>query len=210
MPNIQRLEFVTSHFKDLQTIRFAPVPVGMLLFPAVARIPHICGRIDLALSAIFVFCVIGFYCWSTAAIERRYGSVKLARSEVLRRQNHPVIAALYLIVFATLLWYRFFAPGTHHADLFGMVVVLTMFLQRILDSANPTQRRVVWAIALVALFGGGAILTDVDGGRAIFALGGAVWLSLSLYDFLLLRRIFAGIAASPSSGTSEEGVAQFG
>jgi hypothetical protein len=52
-------------------------------------------------------------------------------------------------------------------------------------------------------------LNDVDGGAAIFLLGGAVWLSLGIFDFLLLHRTFADISAAPSSGATEA-VAHYG
>ncbi len=210
MSNRQRLEFVTSHFEDLQTIRFAALPLAMLAVPVVVRIPHIWGPMGLPFLAIFVLGGIGFYWWSTVAIKRRYGSVKALRVELVRRQQHPAILVLSMIMLATLLWFHFFAPSTRHTDLYLMFIVLIVMLQRILDAANPTRRRVVWAIGLVALFGGGALLRDVDGGKWIFALGGAVWLSISIFDFLLLRRTFAGNAAFPSSGNGEEPVAQYG
>ena len=59
------------------------------------------------------------------------------------------------------------------------------------------------SILLVVLFGAGPFLVDVDGGKAVITLVGAVWLSLSIFDFLLLRRTFAEISASPSSGATE-------
>jgi hypothetical protein len=203
MPNPQRAEFVTRHFKDLQTIRFAPAPAAMLLAPMMARIPNINGVIALALLLIFLFCVIGFYWWSTAAIKRRYGSVKLSRDEAQRMLFHPAIFVPYIIVVAVQSWFYFFDRGNYHWEVYAVFILLIRMLGPILDFTNPVRRRVVWAIGLVALFGAGPFLIDVDGGAAIFLLGGAVWLSLSIFDLLLLRRTFAEISASPSSAATE-------
>jgi hypothetical protein len=52
-----------------------------------------------------------------------------------------------------------------------------------------------WAIGLVILYTAGTFLVGIDGKGAIFALAGAVWLSLSVFDFLLSRRTFAEISA---------------
>jgi hypothetical protein len=67
-------------------------------------------------------------------------------------------------------------------------------LTTILDSTNLASRRIAWAIGLVVLFAVGPFLLDVEGGAALLSLAGAVWLSLSVFDFLLLRRTFAEIS----------------
>jgi hypothetical protein len=74
-------------------------------------------------------------------------------------------------------------------------------LQTILDSTNPASRRIAWAIGLVVLFTAGPLLLSVNGGTV--ALAGAVWLSLSIFDFLLLRRAFAVLPASPRTATTQ-------
>jgi hypothetical protein len=73
----------------------------------------------------------------------------------------------------------------------------------ILDSTNLASRRIAWAIGLVVLFTAGPFLLGVEGGAAIILLAGAVWLSLSIFDFLLLRRSFAEISASPPTAAME-------
>jgi hypothetical protein len=109
MPDPQRGEFVTSHFKDLQSIRFAPVPALMLLSPLAPLMPHMNRGAALALLPGFLCCVIGFYWWSTVAIKRRYGSVRLARREAQRMGAHPAILALRLLPLAGVV----FAPVRH-------------------------------------------------------------------------------------------------
>src|SRR5580658_3123499 len=114
MPNPQRLEFVTRHFGDLQTIRFAPVPAAMLLGPFAAHwMPHVSPGVAWVILLSFLSCVVGFYWWSTLATRRRYGSVRVSRDEALRMRLHPIIFALSMILTATLTYFYFFAPHTH-------------------------------------------------------------------------------------------------
>jgi hypothetical protein len=217
MPDPQRVEFVTRHFKDLQSIRFAPVPALMLLAPLVTELDtsHVSKATAWGvLSGLLVFLlfVVGFFWWSTVAIKRRYGSVKESRHATEQMQGHPVLVAVTLIAIAALLWFKFVDPShSHFSDVYTVFAILTLMLPRILDSTNPAVRRVVWAIALVALFGAGPflIVNDVDGRAPIVFLGGIVWLSISIFDFLLLRRTFAEISASPSSAATDV-VAQYG
>jgi hypothetical protein len=190
MPNSQRLEFVTRHFLDLQTIRFAPVPAAMLLAPLAAhRMPHVNVSTAWGILLSYLSCAGGFCWWSTLAIRRRYGSVQLSSEEALRMSRSPVIFALNMIMVAALAWFYFAAPRTHYWDVYIAFTVLIVMLRTILDSTNPAGRRVAWAIGLVVLFTAGPFLTGAGGGEV--ALAGAVWLSLSIFDFLLLRRSLA-------------------
>jgi hypothetical protein len=75
--------------------------------------------------------------------------------------------------------------------------VLISLLTTILDSSNLAIRRIVWAIGLAVLFATGPFLFGVYSGTVIASLAGVVWLSLSIFDFLLLRRTVAEISASP-------------
>jgi hypothetical protein len=197
MPSSQRLEFVTRHFGDLQTIRFAPVSVAMILAMPAFKMPHLSPNVGLGMLLFFLLLVIGFYRWSTAAIRRRYGSVKVSRKEARRILGHPIITALYVIV---LLGY-FFAHK-YVGDLYFASVVLIFMLTKILDSTNLAGRRIAWAIGLIVLFTAVPLLKGLEGGAAIFSLAGTVWLSLSVFDFLLLRRIFAELSPSQSDGAT--------
>jgi hypothetical protein len=216
MPDPQRVEFVTRHFKDLQSIRLAPVPALMLLAPLFMELDtsHVTKATAwgflLGLLAFLLF-VAGFFWWSTVAIKRRYGSIKESRNEAQRMMHHPVIFALFLISAAVASWFYFFGPRRRTTYVYSAFALLSTMLRTILDSTNPVRRRVVWAIGLAALLGAGPFLVvnEVDGGAAIVFLGGVVWLSISIFDFLLLRRTFAEISASPSSGATDV-VAQYG
>jgi hypothetical protein len=209
MLNPQRLEFITRHFRDLQTIRFAPVPATMVLALAAHRMPHVSPSVGRGMLLVFLLCVAGFYWWSTVAIRGRYGSVRVSREQARRMQRHPIVAVLYMIQVAALVWFGFVAPHTYFSDVYIASTVLIVMLMTILDSTNLASRRIAWAIGLVILFAAGPFLVDVDGGAAIFALAGAVWLSLSVFDFLLLRRTFAEISACPPT-TATETVAHHG
>jgi hypothetical protein len=216
MPDSRRLELVTRHFKDLQSIRFAPVPAFMLLAPLFVELDtsHMtkaaAWRFLLGLLAFLLF-VAGFFWWSTVAIKRRYGSVKVSGDEARRMMHHPAIFALLLISGAVASWFYFFGPRRRTTYVYGAFALLSAMLRTILDSTNPAMRRVVWAIGLVTLLGAGPLLVvnDVDRGAAIVFLGGVVWLSISIFDFLLLRRTFAEISESPSAGATGV-VAQLG
>ena len=193
MSNPQRLAFVTRHFNDLQTIRFVPVPVAMVLALAVRGVPRVSRGVAWGMLVGFLLCVGLFYWWSTVAIRRRYGSVNISREETQRMRRHPVTLTLFVILAATLTWFRFFAPHTHSSDLYISFFILILMLTTILDSTNPASRRIAWAMGLSIVVTAGIFLLDVDGGAAIFALAGSVWLALSIFDFLLLRRTFAEI-----------------
>lgn len=114
---------------------------------------------------------------------------------------HPIILALSMVFAAALTYFYFFATHTHFSDLYIAGIIFVLMLMTILDSTNLTSRRIAWAIGLVVLFGAGPFLVGAGGGD--IELGGAVWLSLSIFDFLLLRRTFAEISASPPIAGTE-------
>ncbi len=118
-------------------------------------------------------------------------------------RRHPIVRALYTIVLVGLLWFYFFAPRTYFFDLYISSTIFIGMLTIILDSTNLASRRIAWAIGLVVLFTAGPFFLGIEGGAGIFSLAGAVWLSLSVSDFLLLRRTFAEISASPPTGATE-------
>ena len=189
MPSPQRLEFITRHFGDLQTIRFAPVPTAMVLSLAAHKIPPLRPNVLWEVLVFFLLLAGGFYWWSTAVIRRRYGSVKLSREETRRMQHHPIIIALYVIAIL-----GYFFAHAYFGDSYIASVVLFFMLTNIVDSTNLASRRHAWAIGMVVLFTGVPFLRGVAGGAAVFSLAGTVWLSLSVFDFLLLRRTFAEIS----------------
>jgi hypothetical protein len=207
MPDPKRLEFVARHFGDLRTIRFAPVPAALLVGPIASRwMPHVGRGIAWGMLLSFLSCVVGFYWWSTVSIRRRYGSVKASRDEALRMRFHPIIFVLSLILAAALSYFYFFSPHTHFSEVNLLGSTFIIMLIPVLDSTNLISRRIAWAIGLVALSGAGPFLVDVDGGAADIMLAGAVWLSLSIFDFLLLRRTFAEISASsPTAAAMHRG-----
>jgi hypothetical protein len=209
MNNPQRLEFVTRHFRDLQTIRFAPVPMAMIMALAAHGMPHVSRGAAWGMLLAFLLCAGGFYWWSTVAIGRRYGSVRVSREEAQRMRHHPVIVGLHVIMLAGLAWFYFVRPHTYYWDVYIAFTILVTMLQTILDSTNLASRRIAWAIGLVVLFAAGPFLVGVEGGAAILALAGAVWLSLSIFDFLLLRRTFEEVSASPPAAGTER-VVRFG
>jgi hypothetical protein len=216
MPDPKRAEFITRHFKDLQTIRFAPVPALMLLAPFFVELDTSHASKATAWGFLlglvgFLLFVVGFFRWSTVAIKRRYGTVKESRVEAQRMMSHPAIFVLFMISAAVASWFYFFGPRRRTTDVYCAFALFSTMLRTILDSTNPARRRLVWTIGLVALFGAGPflIVNEVDGGAAILFLAGVVWLSISVFDFLLLRRTFEEISSSPSSRTTEA-VAHFG
>jgi hypothetical protein len=174
----------------------------MLLAPALPDKLHMSRGTAWAVLVAILLTAGGFYWWSTAAI-RRYGSVRLSREERLRMRMHPIIFALFMVMFLGATWFYFFGPRKHYWDVYTLFTVLIIMLQPILDSTNPASRRIAWAIGLVALFSAGPLLYGVNRDMAFSPLTGGVWLSLSIFDFLLLRRTFAEISASPSSGATE-------
>ncbi len=214
MPDPKHVEFVTRHFEELQSIRFAPVPALMLLAPLFVELDTSHATKATAwgfLSGLlgFLLFVVGFFRWSTVAIKRRYGSVKESRVEARRMMLHPAIFVLSMISAAVASWFYIFGPRRYGSYVYFAFILLNLMLRTILDSTNPPSRRVVWTIGLVVLCSAEPFLKDVDGGAAVPLLGGIVWLSLSIFDFMLLRRTLVEISASPSSGLTEP-VAQFG
>jgi hypothetical protein len=201
MPVPSRLEFLARHFGDLQTIRFAPVPAAMILAPAAHRMTHLSRSVAWAMLLGALVLAVGVYRWSTLAIRRRYGSVRLSREEALRMTRHPIIVGLNVLA-AALMCFYFFARHSYYWDLYIALTILTILLRTILDSTNLAGRRLAWAAGLVVLFTAGPFLLSVNGGA--IALAGAVWLSLSIFDFLLLRRIFAESSAAPTAATEAE------
>ena len=116
---------------------------------------------------------------------------------------HPIMSAVFMVMFLAQTWFYFFGARKHYWDVYSLFIVLIIMLQPTLDSTNPAGRRIAWAIGLVVLFSAGPLLYGVNRDIAFSPLAGGVWLSLSIVDFLLLRRTFAEISASPSSGATE-------
>src|ERR1700733_9902707 len=119
MPDPKRLEFITRHFKDLQTIRFASIPAALMLGPLIPPMAHMSRGGAWALLVGYLSCAIGFYRWRTVALKRRYGSVKESRTETLQMQAHPVLVAVGSIAVAVLIWFKFVAPNrSYFSDVF--------------------------------------------------------------------------------------------
>lgn len=198
MTQAQRLEFAARHFNDLQTIRFAPVPVAMMLAPALRALPHV-SRTEAWVGLLaFLAITAGLFWWTTAAIRRRYGNVEEMRDEARRRRSHPVLLLLCLAL-------ALYAIVPHKpwpwSDVYLVYTALLLMLITILDATNPASRRIAWAIGFVILFGAGPFLVHVNGAAVLWPLAGAIWLALSTFDFLLLRRILEATPPSPTSIT---------
>jgi hypothetical protein len=78
--------------------------------------------------------------------------------------------------------------------------VLLFMLMKILDSTNLASRRIVWGLGLVTLFGAVPFLARSRSGAPVFLLAGGIWLTLSAFDFLLLRRIVRDSSSPPAGG----------
>ncbi len=202
MTHAQRLQFAARHFNDLQTIRFAPVPLAMLLAPALQLVPDHPSRAMawtlLAFFLLYLSTIAGFYWWSTKAIRRRYGEVKKSTDEALRMRYHPVIFLLSLAL-------ALYAIAPHKPwpfnEVYAIYAALSIMLVTILDPTNLRSRRIAWAIGLVILFGAAPFLVRMEEQDALCSLAGAVWLSLSTFDFLLLRQVLSETPPPPASIT---------
>jgi hypothetical protein len=197
MTQEQRLGFAARHFRDLQTIRFAPVAVAMILAPPLPRLlpDHPSRGAAWTLFVLFPSTIAGFYWWSATAIRGRYGTVKGMKGEAQRMRSHPLIILLSIGLILYLIAPHKPLPWP---DVYIVFSVLVSMLTVILDPTNLASRRIAWAIGLVVLFGAGPFLIGVDEGAAEVSLAGAVWLALSIFDFVLLRRVMA--PPSPSIG----------
>jgi len=183
MPDPQRLEFVTRHFRDLQRIRLLPIQLVMTL-ALVEHRPAVSVPVAWTMLCGFLLLVVGFFWWSTVAIRRRYGAVKLSRAEELRMRSHPVIVALYVILAALMLWYRHVLHSSF-SNLYMATTVLIFMLSTILDPTNIRGRRIAYAIGTVVLFAMVPLTIDVRGGAMALTI---------IVDFLLLRRAFTGVS----------------
>jgi hypothetical protein len=188
MTNPPRLEFLARHFGDLQMIRFAPLPAAMMLAVFAPPVSHLSRSVAWAMLLGFLALLVGVYRWSTLAIRRRYGSVTRSAQDAQRIERHPLIVALNIMA-AVLMGYCYFSPHSYFFDVYIAFTILVLMLRIILDPTNLPIRRTSWMIGLLVLFSAGPFLLHVSG--AAVALIGAVWLSLSIFDFLLLRRTFA-------------------
>jgi hypothetical protein len=201
MSNRQPLEFVTRHFSDLLSIRFAPVPVAMIL-AAVAHPVSSVGRIGAwSILLSFLVAAAGFYWWSTAAIRRRYGSVQTIRPESWRMQRHLVVVMLRVALALAAVWWYFSPRTSSWSDIYIAFTVLLFMLIKILDSTNLASRRIVWGLGLVTLFGAGPFVARIDHGAPVFLLAGSIWFTLSAFDFMLLRRILGRTYSPPFGDT---------
>jgi hypothetical protein len=198
MSNRQRVEFVTRHFTDLQSIRFAPLPVAMILAVVAHPISGV-GRIaSWSILLSFLVAAVGFYWWSTAAIRRRYGPVQTIRPESWPMQRHPVIVLLRAALALAAVWWYLSPRFSSWSDIYIGFILLLLMLMKILDSTNLASRRIVWGLGLVTLFAAVPFLARIDRGAPVFLLAGCIWLTLSAFDFMLLRRILGRNDSPPA------------
>jgi hypothetical protein len=201
MSDPQRLEFVTRHFGDLQTIRFAPLPLTMILMAAAQPMPRF-GRIGAwSILLSFLLTTGGFYWWSKAAIKQRYGSVHAIPGESWRMQSHPVIVALRIALGLAAVWC--WLSRTSWSDIYLAFTVLLFMLTKILDSTNLVSRRIAWGLGLMILCGAVPFMVRSGRDATLFALGGGIWLALSVFDFMLIRQILGPRSAPPAAQTAE-------
>src|SRR5581483_1708391 len=107
----RQLAFLARHFRDLQTIRFAPIPLTMILIAIMHGGQNPGHREAWTGLILFLVIAISFYAWSTNAIKRKYGTVRATREETARMRSHPVILLLQLAFAAVLTWSYFFQRG---------------------------------------------------------------------------------------------------
>ena len=102
--------------------------------------------------------------------------------------------------------------STHRTSLWGDLYVgcgvLVTMLTRILDATNPASRRIIWGLGLVTLFSAGPFWVHIDQAAPLAVLAGGIWLAISIFDFMLLRRILDRGSAPPAATIG--GVVHFG
>jgi hypothetical protein len=117
-------------------------------------------------------------------------------------EGHPMIVLLRIGLGVAAVWC--FASRSSWSDIYLTFTVLIFMLEKILDPTNLASRRIAWGIALVSLFGAVPFLVGIDGGAPVFALAGGIWLTLSVFDFMLLRRNLGHPSPPPIASIDEE------
>jgi hypothetical protein len=192
----ERLSFVTRHFYNLQSIRFAPLEVGLILLAVTPSPPPLTPRAFLVSLCLFLLCAAAFYWWSTVALKHRYGFLKPSPADVVRMNRHPLMVALNILWGTGLLWFSFFRPtrGSGLSDYLVATAVLSVMLKPILDKTNLPDRRFAYVLGLASVGTAFVLAESFDSGRLFVAIAGLVALSLSTFDYRLLRQTFAEAA----------------
>jgi hypothetical protein len=192
----ERLSFVTRHFYNLQSIRFAPLEVGLILLAITPSPPPLTPRSLRISLCLFLLGAAAFCWWSTVTLRRRYGFIKPSAADVVRINRHPLMVALNILWVAGLLWFSFFrhTRGSGLSDFLVATGILSVMVTPVLDKTNLPDRRIAYAIGLACVGTAFVFAEFFDIGRPFFAIAGLVALSLSTFDYWLLRQTFAEAA----------------
>ena len=185
----ERVAFLTSHFGNLQGLRFAPIWVLFLFSPFIVKHQPAFGHLWSLPIAIAVWWF--WIRWCSQLYVNRYGSVKAKTTTYLPHAWVLVISALYSVVCVSL----------HRLGWFPLKSSLALFCawlaDQVLTPTNPPIRRFYYSAGLliaVGVFVAAFARLSTTWWANLNALLGLVLLFVSLLDHWLLMHTFSEIS----------------
>jgi hypothetical protein len=200
-PHLARLTFLARHLDDLQTIRFAGIPVALMELPLLDRASHHAQIITLAVT---IALSVAWYYFSRHWFQGHYGRSWNDASMMEYSGGWTPRTVVAFTAFGVLFcWFELLAfnPAKHHLVNMWWIMGMAVWSGRIVrDRTNLSIRRTVYKFsALAYIFCVLPILLTAFAAYAhtvqlySLSLFGTVLFAVALFDATLLHRTFAQI-----------------
>lgn len=214
----EELRYVTSHFKDLQGLRLAPVWAAFLVLSGAGpSLRHLLLWQRAAAGLAIILPSLAWLIWSNRWYEHRYGRVTIPERTISsgfisilhpgakpgELQNHSAVFVTYIFMALSLAPHLFHRFDGRFGSQIGMLSLILFVVPRcIYATTDNSQVRLRQALSIA----GAGVICAVYGSYLIAQIGEwsylaftcATLLLLDLYDHWLLTRLLSGGRAEHS------------
>jgi hypothetical protein len=117
MKELDRLEYITRHYYDLQMVRFAPVWCFLLGGVALKRlfVRYYCPSVLTVVAGVLVFLLVqtAWYLLANRYYQRRFGKVETSKAIAMPMKPNSIYLAVLLTIVTWSVLDRFFLPHNH-------------------------------------------------------------------------------------------------
>jgi hypothetical protein len=192
IPPNARVNFLTLHLADLQSVRMLPFFLTIAVLPLADRIWSSSARVLIFGSYAWLALLFVWFGVTSRYLRERFGSSQpvfvLAKEGPLRRGSGSLIALVLIVLGVSI--YCILRGGMQPLG-FAAVLGSALMARQIFDSSNPGVRRVVYGVALAL----SACVPLLLHGSSYISASGVAWSAISVFDYALLLH-YAGRKAS--------------